>query len=89
MMYTLNKDQPMETISVKDARRQFARLIGDVQRGRCVALTRRGKTVAKIAPLGRPERPRLPDLTAFRASLGKPPRKSKATIRTLRDQERY
>jgi prevent-host-death family protein len=76
-------------MSIKAARQQFAKVISAVQRGRSVAITRRGKAVAKIAPVNPAKKQRLPDLTAFRASLSKPTGKSKATIRALRDQERY
>jgi len=79
----------MDSMNVKNARQQFAKLVDSAERGRPVAITRRGKAVAQIAPIPPAKRPRLPDLTEFRASLGKPPRKSAATIRHLREQERY
>jgi prevent-host-death family protein len=78
----------MDSLSVKDARQQFAKLVNSVRRGRSVVLTRRGKAVAEIAPVRSARRSRLPDLSAFRDSLGKPAKRSVATIRHLRDQER-
>ncbi len=79
----------MESISIKTARQQFARLVDSAERGRRVTITRRGKAVAQIAPVTSAKRPRLPDLTSFRASLGKPAGKSAAGIRHLRERERY
>ena len=79
----------MEAVSVKDARQQFAKLVNAARNGRSTAIVRRGKPVAQIAPVGGNKRPKLPDLAAFRESLGKPTKKSVATIRHLREQERY
>ena len=79
----------MLSVSVNMARKQFANLIGRVERGRSVAITRRGEPVVQMAPIQPFLRPRLPDLTEFRESLGTPPRKAAATIRRLREQERY
>ena len=79
----------MDSMSIKEARQQFARLVNSAGRGRAVKITRRGKAIAQIAPLASAGRGRLPDLSAFRASLGKPVKKSTATIRRLREQERY
>lgn len=79
----------MKSINIKDARQQFAKLVNSASKGETVTITRRGKTVAQIAPVQPATRPCLPDLTAFRNSLGQPPRKSIATIRHLRDQARY
>ena len=79
----------MNAISVKDARQQFAKLVNAAHHGRSTAITRRGKPVAQIVPVTNKKQPKLPDLTAFRDSLGTPPKKSTATIRHLRNQERY
>ena len=85
----LTRAKRMEAISVKDARQRFAKLVNAAQHGRSIAITRRGKPVAQIAPVGGDKRPKLPDLVAFRESLGKPVKKSLATIQHLREQERY
>lgn len=79
----------MNAISIKHARQQFAQLVNSVQGGRTVALLRRGKAVAQITPMPAALRQGLPDLSAFRASLGKPAPKSKATLTHLRQAERY
>jgi|GEM_PF-3002287 len=50
----------MDTVSVKEARIQLAKLINAAQRGRGVAITRRGKTVAHLVPPPS-QRKRLPE----------------------------
>lgn len=75
----------MESVNVKEARQKFARLVGQARRGRSVTLTRRGKAVALLTP-PEPAHRRFPDLSAFRASLGKP---SKSIIGKLRENQRY
>lgn len=79
----------MDSISIKQARQNFAKLINSAGRGQAVAITRRGKPVAQITPAQPTTRPRLPDLTAFRDSLGGPAKPAKSAIRRLRSQERY
>ena len=79
----------MDSMSIKDARQQFAKLVNSAGRGRKVAITRRGRPVAQITPIQSGARPRLPDLSAFRNALGKPVAKSAATIRHLRMGKRY
>jgi prevent-host-death family protein len=78
----------MESISVKQARQKFARLVDRAQRGASVMITRRGKRVAKLTPVAEPPSEGMPDLTQFRASLGKPKRRG-ATIKELRNDQRY
>jgi prevent-host-death family protein len=79
----------MDSVNVKEARRRFAKLVSAAQQGRSVAITRRGRPVAEIAPIAAKTPKTLPDLTAFRAGLGKPRPKSQATIRALREQARF
>lgn len=79
----------MVTVSVNEARRKLADLINSVAQGQHVAITRRGKPVVQLSAIRALKRPHLPDLSDFRASLGKTPARSTATIRHLRQQERY
>lgn len=79
----------MVTVSVNEARQNLAALINTVARGQQVAISRRGKPVVRLSPIRQQQRLRLPDLAEFRKSLGKSPRKSAATVRRLRDLERY
>lgn len=60
--------------SIAEARRQFASLVDEVQQGRTVRLTRRGKTVAVLLSVSEFDRlvsarpPLWPALAAFRAA---------------------
>jgi len=58
----------MTRISVREARGQFRALLNRVAAGEEVVIQRRGQDVARIVPPVR-RGPRLPDLSAFRASL--------------------
>lgn len=79
----------MRYIRTNLARKHCADLIESVKQGRAVTITRRGKPVVQMLPIGWDQRPRLPDMTKFRKGLGKGPRKLVATIRRLRKQDRY
>lgn len=80
----------MKVVTVKDARRQFAKLIAAAERGASVLITRRGRKVAVMGPCaGKTGRP-LPDLAEFRAAIrarggGQRP----ATVADLRRDQRY
>jgi prevent-host-death family protein len=77
----------MKTVSIKQARQQFSRLVDQAQTGSSVVITRRGRKVATLGPFGGGRKGGMPDLTEFRASLGKP--KGRATIEELRRDQRY
>ncbi len=60
----------MLQINIKDFRDQLAQFISQVEAGEEIAITRRGKIVARLLPpplIQTP--PQLPDLTEFRASI--------------------
>ncbi|WP_295809848.1 type II toxin-antitoxin system Phd/YefM family antitoxin [uncultured Nitratireductor sp.] len=40
----------MKTLTATEAKSQFAALLGDVERGETILITRHGKTVARIVP---------------------------------------
>ena len=79
----------MNTVSVKEARMRLAKLINAAQRGRGVAITRRGKTVAQLVPPPQPRQRGLPDLAAFRKTVKLRGASLSKTILTQRRQERY
>jgi prevent-host-death family protein len=79
----------MDTMSVRQARQKFAEIIKKAEAGGSVVITRRGRRVAKVVPTAEPKRRGLPDLSAFRASLGKIKNRPEATIQALRANERY
>lgn len=59
----------MGTVSIRQAREQFSELVGAVERGESIIITRRGRRVARLTPVPPERRKGLPDLTDFRASL--------------------
>ncbi len=65
----------MDSVSIREARRRLSELVDAAQRGEAVVITRRGKKVARLSAVRDEAKKRLPDLTAFRASIrvkGKP-----------------
>ncbi len=74
----------MRTVTVAEARRRLKALLDEVSSGHAVAVTRRGREVARLVPPPRRGR-RLPAMTSFRASMrvmGEPV--SQAVVRTRR-----
>ncbi len=59
----------MLEINIKDLRDQLAQFITQVEAGEEIAITRRGKVVARLIPPPPPAPRQFPDLTEFRASL--------------------
>ena len=79
----------MDTVSVKEARAQLAKLINAAQRGRGVAITRHGKPVAQLVPPPQLQPRGLPDLAAFRKAIKLRGTSLSKTIIAQRKQERY
>ena len=79
----------MDTMNVKEARAKFAKLINAAQRGRSIAITRRGKPVARLAPPAPSGQKRLPDLSAFREAIKLRGKSISHTVRAQRQSDRY
>jgi prevent-host-death family protein len=65
----------MGPVNLKEARRRLSDLVRAAEHGESVVITRRGKEVARIAPVEKKPAKRFPDLTKFRKSIkmrGKP-----------------
>ena len=66
----------MGPVNLKEARARLSHLVRAAEHGESVAITRRGKMVARLVPpQPQPTSRKAPDLTAFRAALkvkGKP-----------------
>ena len=66
----------MGPVNLREARKRLSDLVRAAEHGESVAISRRGKTVARLVPPeSKPSGRKAPDLTAFRASLkakGKP-----------------
>jgi len=77
------------SMNIKAARKQFSDIVRAAERGETVVLTRRGKSVARIAPAAEAGGAPLPDLRAFRASIARKGQPLSRTVVGLRDEERY
>jgi len=65
----------MGPVNLKEARARLSDLVRAAEHGESVVITRRGKEVARIAPVERKPAKRFPDLAEFRKSIrmrGKP-----------------
>ena len=78
----------MNTINAKQARKQLGELIDAAERGESTVITRRGKKVAELGPV-KARRRKLPDLSAFRASLKVKGKSLSETVIAMRAEERY
>ncbi len=79
----------MKSISMKEARQRFAKLVGDAERGRSVTITRRGRVVAKLIPAGSGSGGAFPDLGAFRSQIEAPRKALSETVIERRRNSRY
>ena len=79
----------MSPMSIREARKRLGELVTAAEHGEVVTITRRGREVARLVPAERKARRRLPDLTAFRASLRVKGKPLSQTVIDLRRAERY
>lgn len=78
----------MRKVNAKDARAGLPALLNRVARGEEIVIQRRGKAAARLVPPIR-SRVRLPDLTAFRASIRIRGGPMSTTVVKARRDERY
>lgn len=78
----------MATVSLKHARQQLGELVDAAAHGETVVITRRGRRVACLVAFDASPA-RLPDLTAFRASLHLTGASLSETVIAARREERY
>ncbi|MGD9545862.1 MAG: type II toxin-antitoxin system Phd/YefM family antitoxin [Methylocystis sp.] len=80
----------MSVVTVAEAKAHLSELVERAARGETVCVTRRGKPVAKIAPMADPKK--RVDVTMLRAiTTGVAPQTESADefMRHMRDEERY
>lgn len=77
----------MKAISVRDARSKLRTLLDRVAAGEEIVIVRRGKAAARLVPPARKRR-RLPDLTAFRATIRLKGAPLSITIAKAREEDR-
>ncbi len=78
----------MKEVNVKEARKRISALLDKAQQGEEVLILRRGKKVARLAPVVDGEK-KLPDLTAFRASISVKGQSLSQAVIEGRNEERY
>lgn len=59
----------MRSINIREAREKLGDLVDAAEHGEPILITRRGKAVARLEPVGSPPTGPLPDLSEFRASI--------------------
>lgn len=79
----------MREVNIKELRYQLAQIITQVEAGEEVAITRRGKVVARLLPPPPPAPKQFPDLTEFRASIKLRGEGLSETISQERREARY
>lgn len=78
----------MGPVSIKEARQHLSDLVDAAEQGETIVITRRGKEVARLAPVVRKPRG-LPDLTAFRARIKLKGKPLSQTVIDARREERF
>ena len=79
----------MKSVSVREARKRLSTLLTAAERGEVVAITRRGKEVARIVPAEKDAPARFPDLTDFRKSITLRGEPASRTVINMRREERH
>ena len=80
----------MKNVNVADAKARFSELVALAESGETVCITRRGKPVARIAPVEAKRKPL--DVAAMRALTDSMPPQAESAgdfIRRMRDSDRY
>ena len=79
----------MHSVSIRDARAHLADIIAQVGNGQAVAITRRGREVARIVPAAQAVRP-FPSRATTRAAMVKRGAKvTRSTVTVIRSEERW
>jgi prevent-host-death family protein len=77
----------MQTVNIKEARKNLSSLLNRVETGEEIVITRRGNIIAKLVPTK--QGGDLPSLKKFRSSIRSLEKSLSRTIVDLREQERY
>ena len=80
----------MRRVSVAEAKAHLSGLLQEVENGEDLVITRRGRPVAQVIPIGQPAKALdLEALRAFRAKLPEQKVSAGELIRWMRDTDRY
>ena len=78
----------VKAVSVRNARSHLKALLDRVAAGEEIVIVRRGKAAARLVPPA-VKRRRLPDLTAFRATIRLKGEPASITVGKAREEERF
>lgn len=78
----------MKTVNAREVRARMSELLDEAEHGTVIAITRRGRVVARLVPADPGVPPRLPDLGAFRAGIAVAGAPTSAIVGRLRREER-
>jgi prevent-host-death family protein len=79
----------MNCINLREARRRLGAIVDAAERGQTTVITRRGRKVARVEPIGPAKRKPLPDLSEFRASIKAEGKPLSQTVIRRRKEGRY
>lgn len=79
----------MRSVNIREARRKLSDLVDAAEDGQSVLITRHGKEVARIDPVGPEVGGPLPDLGEFRASIQTKGAPLSTVVAKSRRQARY
>jgi prevent-host-death family protein len=77
----------MKAVSLAKAKATLSELVTRAESGEEIAITRHGRTVARLAPPERPRKP-IPSMAAFRKSIPPLGISSVELLRRMRDENR-
>jgi len=81
---------PEKTYSIADTKAHLSELAEKAATGETVVITRRGKPIARLAPLGRRAQPiDLQQLRALTERASEQPENAATLLRRMRDEQRY
>jgi len=78
----------MNRVNMREARRRLAGIVASAEHGRSVAITRRGRIVARVEPAPPPGGRSLPDLVKFRQGIARKGGPLSAAVLESRRSER-
>ncbi|NQT59229.1 MAG: type II toxin-antitoxin system prevent-host-death family antitoxin [Bacteroidetes bacterium] len=79
----------MHTVTAREARKIFSRLLDESEHGAVVSITRRGQEVARLGPPELVECEGFPDMTEFRNSIKVKGTPTSQVVIEMRNEERY
>ncbi len=79
----------MDSVNMREARRRFSDIVSAAEKGNSTIITKRGRQVARIEPIGPVEGRTLPDLTEFRSTIKVKGKSLSKAVSDARKEARY